>query len=496
MLAILLGLIAVACDRPAGTVAALPQSASPDAALGAPTDVRPEEALFQDLARRAPSTAGFFIDETGSVVVRVRDQQEDDLARVAIQELVATRPWLSSGAEPNVRAVKIERAQYTFRQLAIWRDLAFDNALARIPGVHSLDLDEARNRVALGIDPRTFVETRATATERLAAYGVDSQALVFDSVGQHIQDKSFVPPTTIQDQTSDPLAGGLEVRIQQSDGLHRCTLGFVAQRNGTLGLVTASHCTSGTYGPDGNSAFQLNSRLVATESVDPYGYTCGFFSECRGSDAALFATSATAPMSVGLILRTTPSNGGGLTGRLGSINVDQANPYWIVTGEENNDILVGTTVHKSGIATGWTWGTVKQTCVDHYLDGNHLIRCVYEASYVADHGDSGAPVFIRSSTCSRCVLLAGIHNGRGEIGNDQARFSKLSRIKSDLGGSWVVLRGFNLSTPSRRRVHNGCVGEEHQLVLPTLTVPHARPAPLGMTTCLDSAGVLRRLRSE
>jgi hypothetical protein len=36
------------------------------------------------------------------------------------------------------------RAEYTFRQLAEIRDIAFDQILGQFPGVETLDLDEAR----------------------------------------------------------------------------------------------------------------------------------------------------------------------------------------------------------------------------------------------------------------------------------------------------------------------------------------------------------------
>lgn len=269
-------------------------------------------------------------------------------------------------------------------------------------------------------------------------------------MGPHQNDVALVPPPTLNHQTSDPLAGGLEVHLVHPDGsTHACTLGFVARRNGQLGLVTASHCTSGTYGLDNNDVFQLFPREVGTESVDPYGYTCGFFSECRGSDAAFFASGGGVEMAVGLIMRTTFPNGGGLSGGLGSLEVDPQKPHFIVTAQENNDLVAGTVVNKMGRTTGWTHGTIKQTCVDHYLEGNHLIRCAYEASYVADHGDSGAPVWVADGfTCSRCVKLAGIHNGRATPGNDQARFSKLARIKSDMDGTWEIVRGVALPAPS------------------------------------------------
>lgn len=145
-------------------------------------------------------------------------------------------------------------------------------------------------------------------------------------------------------------------------------------------------------------------------------------------------------MGVGLIARTTAPNSGGRGGGAGSRAVDPARPYWYVTGEEQENLWVGQRVDKVGATTGWTYGNITATCVDHEPDGNSVMRCAYEADYAADHGDSGGPVFVITDWQASRVTLAGIHSGRDDwaFGSGNARFAKLARIKSDLGGTWVV----------------------------------------------------------
>lgn len=425
-------------------------SGQPVAGLAAlPATVRAEESAFADVARVAPSSAGFYFDATGLLTIRLKDAAEENPARGAVHRLVASGRIPTGGRGRAAGQIRVLSADFSFAQLATWRDAAFDLVLGAIGGVNSLDLDEVRNRVAIGIEPSMFASVRADIVSRLLVAGVDTAALVFDSVGRHVEDVAIVPPAAITAQSSDPLFGGLEIALEWSAGdFHGCTLGFVAQRNGQTGLVSASHCTSGMYGPDNNTVHQLAGRHVATETVDPYGYTCGVLSECRGADA-FFAPAGATSMAVGLLARTSYTNLGGLGGGNGSLLLDPANPYWMVTAEENNDLYVGGEVHKVGRTTGWTHGAIKATCVDHYPRANYLLRCAYEAWYVAGSGDSGAPVFQRLDwICSICVKLVGIHSGRAEPGNDQARFSKMARIKSDLGGTWAVQRGFALATPS------------------------------------------------
>ena len=408
-------------------------------------DVPAEERAFAELARMAPNTAGFYYDEQGTVVVPTVGPSAATAIRYSFDRLGIAGPGAQRGRRAaGVRSVP---AKYTFTQLARWRELAFTHALTGVDGVTSLDLDEARNRVAIGLEPSRFVSVRAQVRTRLHRVGVDTAALVFDSLGRTRPDVGALPPDLVSESPST-LAGGLSIVVGTTSG---CTLGFAAVRDGVNGLVTNSHCTRLMYNPDADPMFQLSNRQVGTESVDPNAYTCGV-RRCRGADAAFFTSTGAVPLGVGLLFRTTYANGGGLAGGNGSLIVEQTRPYWVVAGDDMGDypdvvVYVGLEVHKLGRTTGWTRGTVKQTCVDHWVTGNSVMRCGYEALYVADHGDSGGPVFAIMGPDSVLVRLLGIHVGRAEAGNDQARFAKLSRIVSDLGGQWTFTRPPVLGSP-------------------------------------------------
>jgi hypothetical protein len=419
--------------------------------LGVPDNLRPEERFFAELARQAPSAGGFYYDSTGDMVVLVRDQRHDAAAQQAARAIAASGRLLGPHHGKPGSRVRIARAKYTFRELSRWRDLAFDNALGKIPGVVMLDLDEAHNRVALGINPEVAGSERAegVARQTLRDLGVPEGALTFARVGH---DRLLSAPYSITDQVDEPLPGGLKIVLSHNDNsTATCTLGFPAVRDGVAGFVTASHCTSNMFNPDEDPVYQGTDywwRRVGTAAVDPDAYTCGF-RRCRGADAAFIASSGAIPMGVGLIARTTYTNAGDTNGGSGSTVFDQSNPYWYVTGEENDNLFVGQNVQKVGITTGWTWGWITQTCIDtdggHWWGiGNSVVRCTYEASFVADGGDSGGPVFVITDQAAGRVTLAGLVTAKddGFFGSGRARFSKLSRAKSDLGGTWTVQHPF------------------------------------------------------
>jgi hypothetical protein len=285
---------------------------------------------------------------------------------------------------------------------------------------------------------------------KLTALSVDTFAVAFRATGRTVLDRRFSAPGQITQQTSDPVVGGLVIDLD-SDGngafAASCTLGFVAKRNGQLGLVTASHCSTNMFNPDVDHVYQrfgIGGNWVATMSVDPSAYTCGV-QRCRGADAA-FAAATSANMAVGKIIKTQGPNGGGYSGGNGVLYVDQAHPYFTVISGEHliGQLILGQRVEKIGITTGWTWGNIAGTCADGYILENGYInvtRCEYEADYVADAGDSGGPVFmIEPQGDGTEIILVGIHSNREYFGS-RARFSKLSRIMSDLGGSWEVVGG-------------------------------------------------------
>ncbi len=124
---------------------------------------------------------------------------------------------------------------------------------------------------------------------------------------------------------------------------------------------------------------------------------------------------------------------------------------------DNHNGFVGQYVHKVGDATGWTWGQILNTCVDHHFGawlifgGYYVTECAYEATYRETGGDSGGPVFTLDGNgyaqSGDIVKLMGIHFGHiGETG--PAVFSKWGRVVMDFGTTLNPLRGSSLSPPS------------------------------------------------
>jgi len=355
--------------------------------LGVPANARKEEALFARLSQTAPSAAGMYYDSLGTLVVRVRDASDDNAASNAVRSMLSAMLIVGSGRGRAAGDVRVERAQYTYRELSEWREQVFDLFFGRDLRVTSLDLDERQNRVVIGLAVDSFSATRNAVAEKLASVGVDTNAVRFTKAAAGRPDVLMAAPQQLVDQTSDPLAGGLILDIDNNGTWANCTLGLVADRNGQRGLITNSHCTSQMFNPDADQFYQRFPRLVATASVDPNAYTCGV-QRCRGADAMFASAAAGASMAVGKVVKTQASNGGGYGGGWGTLYVDQAKPYFTVVA--TGDALVGTRINKVGITTGWTWGDVAGTCVDGYILMNgyiNVIRCEDEADYVAYDGD-------------------------------------------------------------------------------------------------------------
>jgi hypothetical protein len=76
----------------------------------------------------------------------------------------------------------------------------------------------------------------------------------------------------------------------------------------------------------------------------------------------------------------------------GSTQFDPADSFEIVG--ELLYSLQGHLVHKVGIRTGWTYGSVTRTCTDYFTGGDERLLCQDEANLNSDRGDSGSPVFM------------------------------------------------------------------------------------------------------
>jgi hypothetical protein len=203
--------------------------------------------LFEDLAKQAPSSAGFYFDKDGALTVVVRDSVDFLKAEVAVSQ------YLASGRLGPVRntSVRVKQGRFTFRQLAAWRDVAFDRLLLANHDIASLDLDEVNNRVTVGVRPTALAGGRQQLLATLHTNAVDTesvrlvpQELVERSDGRaallrSTRTRAVMPPYALN-YFFDTIVGGIEIRNPNTGGTG--TLGVVATRNGTTqGFLTASH---------------------------------------------------------------------------------------------------------------------------------------------------------------------------------------------------------------------------------------------------------------
>lgn len=375
---------------------------------------RPHEAVFHQISAQLKSFGGHYLDEEGNLVAYLTDPAEQDRAREILQPILEKHQF-SARQKPG--SIVFRRAEYTFLDLASWRDRVSDPVLD-LDDVQYTDLDEARNRLVIGV---SSARGRDAAARTLAEQKVPVEAVVFTEAAPV---KDLV---TLRDYRR-PLDGGLQ--IGSSVGI--CTMGFNAYWAGYRSFLTNSHCTSTFWKTDGTSIYQNGSPwYVGYEVSDPSATPCGFLNifSCRWSDAAVIRTSGSVTANHGYIARPTFWATG--AGNSGSITINNAAPRMRITGEYAFPVG-GEMFDKVGRTTGWTYGFVDKTCVDVNKSGLRRVRCQdYVRKMHADHGDSGSPVFRWHGST---VTLAGIlWGGTSEGGTPYIIISAMWNIEKDLG---------------------------------------------------------------
>ncbi len=269
-----------------------------------PATVRDEEAVFAALSQRVPSSAGYYVDASGNTVILLRVSTRADAARQAFEQV---RPanhgmWAKGG-------VRVAKGEYSFGQLAKWRDALFEHAFNRLDGTTSLDLNEVRNRVVIGVDRSNEPSVTAAILAVVTQLGIDKRAV---EIRAESPMRWTAPPIanltapralsmtttpTALTQAFPALAGGILITTSQTDprtpaqgGPGFCSLGFTAFHtpsggSGYRAMVTATHCTAIWGAPD-NTTFTQGGVYGGMSAVDPHKYQCGW-NWCRASDAAL-----------------------------------------------------------------------------------------------------------------------------------------------------------------------------------------------------------------
>lgn len=346
-------------------------------------------------ADRLPGFAGLYLDSSSRLVVRLTDPARFEEAPGPVEDLlrrvVYRGPDLESVRGELLAGMRVEPADYDFRELLTWyRSWLVPEVLGR-PGVTLGDIDEVRNRIVIGVrDP----DTREAIAAVVEGLPVPTEAVAVE----------VVPPTVVHLPSSSslnsvvrPVLGGVALNV--------CTLGFNVSRVLTNGqedgqryFVTNSHCTA-TFGqvdsvvrsqpnPNFPIGFEVADPPLFTQSEDP---ACPPGRQCRYSDAALFQYFDTVPS---LHAEVAWPEGGG--------SQNHPHPFstyhWVMG---SGDPPVGETVHKVGKSTGRTWGQVQQSCVDvpqfttvfgQPFDTGRTMLCQGQAGLDSEDGDSGAPV--------------------------------------------------------------------------------------------------------
>lgn len=364
--------------------------------------IHPEQTLddrFAATAEQVPAFGGLFYDHTGQLTIYVLESEPD--VQQAVNAIMASLGHVDKRGL-DLEAIRVLPARYNFAQLKQWHDRLFAPVFS-VPGVVLTDVDEASNRVRIGVES---LEAAADVEEKLAELGIPRQAVLVE------QTEPIRALATLRDYVR-PLQGGLQITFSG----FLCTLSFNAIRNGVPGFVTCSHCTDRQGGVESTVYYQPSTSTanqIGTETVDPNyfrGGVCPRGSRCRYSDSA-FASLASGVTSTFAIEQTTG---------LGSITI--AGSY-AITGEVPAP-LVGETLNKVGRTTGWSQGNVTATCVNTGVAGSNIVQLCQDfvAATVAS-GDSGSPVF--KITGSSSAQLYGILWGGSST---QFVFSRMANVE-------------------------------------------------------------------
>lgn len=397
-----------------------------------PARVLPGERAFRDLARAVPAFGGFFLDDSGSLVVHLKGLEHGTAMRAALvpflQRLAAER------GNPQGRLPRIlyRKGEFSFAELSAWRD-RIENPLFAIEQVVLVDLDERENRLFIGL---TDEGGRREAEALLSGLGAPSRMVRMEVIGAALPQSGSAAGTASSEpgtcthlqQVCLPLMGGFQIAFARDEGIPNlvCTLGFTALVGDQAAFVTNAHCSDDEWNFDATLYHQpFADNRIGREAVDPNGWSCETTFKCRYSDANLVHASVAA--DVGYLGRPTAN---------GSLVVSNTQPRFTVGA--SGDAYAGETVYMVGRTLGLQRGIVDKTCTSYKKtwEGRwHKVLCSDVSDLNAGDGDSGGPIFLWNGS-SDVVTLVGVVFARTEI-YDHTFFSPMSGIRADLGAMEV-----------------------------------------------------------
>jgi hypothetical protein len=423
-------------------------------------EVRRDADGFQHrLSDQAENFGGIFIDEDGIKTVYLKDLASERRQKSAIISGIRSDQAFKTGYQET--EIRFKEGQFTFRELAAWREVVTANLLAghRFGHVTSVHIHEPINRIVIGVDRNYWsTEYKDSVLEYLGEIlQIPPASVTFEKEYAELDgsdnDHDFGDLTGDTFERQRPIIGGLRIRYSSSN----CSLGFLGLYDGEEVFVTNGHCTDNAHGPSNTLYFQGErdepNDVVGTEIADgPQSLDMCVTPNsdcwpCRWSDSAIVSIAEDVERARGFIAKTDRKSTQWMVE--GSREIDEEDPVFTIVGIEE-DILTGMTLHKVGGNSGWTSGEVIRTCVDSRRSSHELIlQCQYRARYATSGGGtSGSPVFkrveIEDENIENPVVLIGIH--RASSNRDQASgysaFSPIDGVLKDFEG----LEGLALET--------------------------------------------------
>ena len=133
------------------------------------TKMETHDDLLLRVERAAPGFGGMYVDKDGRLAVYLKDRAQLPAARAAIETVFGPGSIPAAGAHAVA-------GQYTMSELAAWTRRA--GQLLSLTGVVFVDLDEARNRVAVGVED----DSRAQQVQKmLASLDIPRAAVVIET---------------------------------------------------------------------------------------------------------------------------------------------------------------------------------------------------------------------------------------------------------------------------------------------------------------------------
>jgi hypothetical protein len=399
-------------------VPALATPAAADDLVAKPSPSIDDE--FTQIALQIPGFGGLYRDDQGEIKAYMVDTGKAATALPALRQL----------EDKMGGAIEVKAGRYDWLQLSAWRDKV---RLLQEPAVTFLDIDEAANRIRLGVD-RTAAD-KSLSLKRLE-HGLAAQGIPADAV--IVEERDPARYAVNIDQGVRPVAGALQITWQTSPTtVGVCTLGYNAcDAANRVGFITNSHCSLVQGGVPVATVYNqhLPALRIGVEQNDPAYPLCPSppfpaGNRCRFSDS-LFATyDAGIARAAATVYRTTFR-----AAAAGSLTIDPVNPAFTVTALAVAALPVGTEVNKIGRTTGWTFGPVSATCVDVQV-GTTWQRCQEVVVAGVGGGDSGSPVFTWPSQAVGNITAAGLLWGQGVdgLGRQVFFYSRLGQIAGELG---------------------------------------------------------------